>query len=59
MSERFAGYEVTGPRTVLSAHCFVQRSTLPGKPWLLFLEKIMTPGEYWVTAHKTKGEAMR
>ena len=54
-----AGYGVTGPRTPRGARSFVQRGTMRGRPWLCFLEKIDFPGEYWVTAHKTKRDALK
>lgn len=58
--ERIDGYEVTGPRTVLSKEwgVFVQRSTMSGRPWLKFSKK-MTSAGYYVTAHKTKREATK
>lgn len=58
MLERIEGYEVTGPRTYLSPRRFVQRGTMRGRPWLVFLKKIEQDG-YWVTAYKTKKEAVQ
>jgi len=53
------GYGVTGPRTPVGKRgSFVQRGTISGKPWLHFLEQSDSPGHYWVSAHKTKSEAM-
>lgn len=52
------GYEVTGKRYPRSRHSFVMRSTMRGRPWLLFLAKLDEPGRYWVTAHPTLKAAM-
>lgn len=53
-----AGYGVTGPRYARGARSFVQRGTMRGRPWLVFLEKIEFPGEYWVSAYKTRRQAL-
>jgi len=67
------GYEVTGPVAVVSTRIFdstcvtvfVQRSTLPGRPWLRFTRKYKDgndaappEGEWWVKTYKTKREAI-
>lgn len=56
--QRIDGYEVTGKRYPRSRHSFVMRSTMRGRPWLVFLEKIDEPGRYWVTAYPTLKAAM-
>lgn len=51
------GYTITRVRTI-GMHRFIGRSALPGRPWLRFLEKIDHPGQWWVSAYKTKREAL-
>jgi hypothetical protein len=53
------GYAVAGPRTnvISTGTIFVRRSTMRGRPWLRFVKKTEAAG-YWVSAYKTKREAM-
>mgnify|MGYP001044640736 CR=1 FL=1 len=53
-----AGYPVVGRRYPRSARSFVQRSSMRGRPWLVFLAKCDGSGDYWVTAHRTLRQAL-
>jgi hypothetical protein len=40
-------------------HLFVQRSHMRGRPWLRFSLRLDDSGEWYVTAYKTKGAALK
>lgn len=58
------GHTCPGTHTILQwgregVTKFLAQSSGRGRPWLVFLRKVSYPDEWWVTAYKTRGFAIR
>lgn len=56
--DKAGGYTTTGPRYWIGESRFVQRISLPGRPWGRFARKIVVPSEWYLSCYDTRREAL-